>query len=62
MCSLSLPVSKVSELYDLLHKMVLKKKVTKLVLQCLLGKLNWAACVIRGGEPSCRKLLISLVK
>jgi hypothetical protein len=34
-----------------------RKKVTKLEVQKLIGKLNWAACVIRGGRPFMRRII-----
>jgi hypothetical protein len=55
--SLSLPDFKIQELKVLLSKLFNKKKVTKLELQKILRKLNWASRVIKGGRTFMRRLI-----
>jgi hypothetical protein len=52
-----LPDHKIAELKVLLNDFVCKKKVTKLELQKILGKLNWASRVIKGGRAFMRRLI-----
>ena len=54
---LSLPESKLSELRLELVKWQVKNKATKHELQSLIGKLNWAAKVIKGGRTFLRRLI-----
>ncbi len=55
--TLSLPLDKLHKLQDLLQDWQSKTKVTKRALQQLIGKLNWAARVIRGGRTFLRRLI-----
>jgi hypothetical protein len=55
--SLSLPLKKVTEIALLIDRSERCKKMTKLDLQKLLGKLNWAARVIKGGRTFMRSLI-----
>jgi hypothetical protein len=55
--TLSLPDQKVNDLYELLKRSIRRKKMTKLEIQKLLGKLNWAARVIKGGRTFMRRLI-----
>jgi hypothetical protein len=55
--SLSLPIEKLDELSVLLETFVKKKRVMKLCLQRLMGKLNWASRVIRGGRSFMRSII-----
>ncbi len=55
--TLSLPDSKVAELRDVLLSWSQKKKATKRELQQVIGKLAWAARVIRGGRTFLRRLI-----
>ena len=48
--TLSLPLNKLSELKQLLLSFAKRTKVTKVELQRILGKLNWASRVIQGGR------------
>lgn len=56
-CELRLSDDRVSELLSLLKETSYKSKCTKLHLQRLLGKLNWAARVVRGGRTFLRRLI-----
>ena len=47
-CELCLPDDHVAELLSLCKEINLKRKCSKLYLQRLLVKLNWATCVVRG--------------
>jgi hypothetical protein len=55
--TLALPTEKVIELKATLFKWRFLKKVTKLQLQKICGKLNWASRVVRGGRTFTRRLL-----
>lgn len=55
--SLSLPIEKLNELKSELCLWKVKKKATKKELQQLIGKLNWAARVIRGGRTFLRRII-----
>lgn len=55
--TLSLPQDKLIKLKALLHDWQCKRKVTKRDLQRLIGKLNWAARVVRGGRTFLRRLI-----
>ena len=57
LCELRLSEDRVSELLSLLKGTSSKRKCTKLHLQRLLGKLNWAARVVRGGRTFLRRLI-----
>lgn len=54
---LALPHKKWVALIELLHKWKFKKRCSKLDLQKLLGHLNWASKVIRGGRTFLRRLI-----
>lgn len=54
---LRLPEDRVTELLSLLQRTMSKRKCTKLHLQHLIGKLNWAARVVRGGRTFLRHLI-----
>ena len=54
---LSLPPEKLQELRSILTTWQYKKKATKKDLQQLIGKLNWAARVVRGGRTFLRRLI-----
>ena len=56
-CELCLPDDRVAELLSLCKETNLKCKCSKLNLQRLLGKINWAACVVRGGRIFLRRLI-----
>ena len=56
-CELRLPDDRVAELLSLCKETNLKRKCSKLHLQRLLGKLNWAARVVRGGRIFLRRLI-----
>ena len=56
-CELRLPDDRVTELLSLCKTTILKRKCSKLHLQRLLGKLNWAARVVRGGRSFLRRLI-----
>ena len=56
-CEPHLSEDRVSELLSLLKGTSSKRKGTKLHLQRLLGKLNWAARVVRGGRTFLRRLI-----
>lgn len=60
--SLSLPGVKLHELVTLLDKWRTRTKCTKRQLQTLVGKLQWAAQVIRGGRTHVRHLIALLKK
>ena len=55
-CELRLPDDRVAELLSLCKEINLKRKCSKLYLQRLLGKLNWAARVVRGGRILLKRL------
>ncbi|XP_070546134.1 uncharacterized protein [Ptychodera flava] len=55
--TLSLDGNKLQELSDLLEYWLPKRRATKRELQQLIGKLNWAARVIRGGRTFLRRLI-----
>ena len=54
---LSLPPSKLNEFIELVDNWSTRKRVSKKELQHFLGKLNWAARVIRGGHTFMRRLI-----
>ena len=54
---LSLPLVKLEELYTLICSWSNKKRASKKNLQRLVGKLSWAARVIRGGRTFLRRLI-----
>ena len=56
-CELRLPDDRVTELLSLCKATILKRKCSELHLQRLLGKLNWAAPVVRGGRIFLRRLI-----
>ena len=56
-CELRLPNDRVSELLSLCKETILRRKCSKRQLQRLLGKLNWAARVVRGGRIFLRRLI-----
>lgn len=55
--ALRLSEDRVSELLSLLKETSSKRKCSKLQLQRLLGKVNWAARVVRGGRTVFRRLI-----
>ncbi|XP_070571308.1 uncharacterized protein [Ptychodera flava] len=55
--TLSLDDTKLQEVSDLLEYWLPKRRATKRELQQLIGKLNWAARVIRGGRTFLRRLI-----
>ena len=55
--TLSLPNKKYLELQGLVSDWAQKRRVSKKDLQRFLGKLNWAARVIRGGRTFMRRLI-----
>ncbi len=55
--TLSLPQNKLQDLRSLLCEWRNKSKASKIALQRLIGKLNWAARVIRGGRTFMRRLI-----
>ncbi|KAI8496689.1 amiloride-sensitive sodium channel [Branchiostoma belcheri] len=55
--TLSLPVDKLNKLRTLLCDISGRKRVSKRDLLSLLGKLNWAAKVVRGGRTFMRRLI-----
>ena len=57
MSELRLPDDRVAELLSLCKETNVKCKFSKLHLQRLLGKLNWAARVVRGGRIFLRRLI-----
>ena len=56
-CELPLPDDRVAELLSLCKETNLKRKCSKLCLQRLLGKLNWAGRVVRGRRIFLRRLI-----
>lgn len=54
---LELPKNKLSELKRLVGTFLRKKSATKLELQKLAGKLNWACKVVRGGRTFLRRII-----
>ena len=54
---LQLPRARVSELLDILNLTLTKRKCQKHHLQRLVGKLSWAARVVRGGRTFLRRLI-----
>ena len=54
---LSLPDTKLLEFRELVDQWSRRKRVTKHELQIFLGKLNWAARVVRGGRSFLRRLI-----
>jgi hypothetical protein len=60
--TLSLPEDRVVELKFIIQNWLLCKKATKLQLQKLCGKLNWASRVLRGGRTFMRSLLDLITK
>lgn len=54
---LSLPQEKLEDLNTMLSQWMNKKKATKRELQQLIGRLNWAARVVRGGRTFLRRLI-----
>ena len=57
---LTLPESKLSEIKEALQAAINKTKLTKRELQCLAGRLNFAARVIYGGRTFLRRLIDSI--
>lgn len=55
--TLALPPSKLSEFISLIDEWTLKKRCSKKELLSLLGKLNWASRVVRGGRTFLRRLI-----
>ena len=55
--TLSLPHSKLTEVKELVNKWCYKKRVSKVELQSLVGKLNWCAKLVRGGRSFLRRLI-----
>jgi hypothetical protein len=55
--TLALPEKKFADLKVLIRSWDKRKKVTKLEVQTMVGKLNWAARVIRGGRTFSRRLI-----
>ena len=55
--TLSLPPCKLPKFFDLITSWQLKKRCSKKSLLQLLGKLNWACRVIRGGRTFLRRLI-----
>jgi hypothetical protein len=55
--TLALPSAKLEDMRSLVLKWCKRKSVTKLELQQFLGKLNWAARVLRGGRTFMRRLI-----
>ena len=55
--TLSLPPPKLTKLKDLIHSWQLKKRCSKKELLSLLGRLNWACRVVRGGRTFLRRLI-----
>ena len=55
--TLSLPLNKLADLKKLLVSFAKRTKVTKVELQRVLGKLNWASRVIKGGRVFMRRLI-----
>ena len=55
--TLSLPADKLDDLRTLLRETCGRKSVSKRELLSLLGKLNWAARVVRGGRTFMRRLI-----
>ena len=60
--TLSLPQGRLTELQELLKVWTFKKKATKRELQQLIGKLSWAAKVVRGGRTFLRRLIDLMCK
>ena len=56
-CKLRLPDDCVTELLSLCKTSILKRRCSKLLLQRLLGMLNWAARAVRGGRSFLRCLI-----
>lgn len=54
---LRLPSNRVSELLELLNLTMSKRKCSKHHLQRIVGKLSWAARVVRGGRTFLRRLI-----
>ena len=54
---LCLPDSKLCELRQLLSDTLLKRSITKRELQSLVGKLNFAACVVFGARTFLRRII-----
>ena len=55
--TLSLPAEKLADLRSLVKSWLSKKRCSKKDLQKLLGKLNWACRVVRGGRTFMRRLI-----
>jgi len=55
--TLSLPEQKLADLKECLGSIMAKKRVKKLHLQQLLGKLNWASRAVYGGRTFLRRLI-----
>jgi hypothetical protein len=60
--TLSLLADKLEECKELIKKWLVKKRATKLDVQRLAGKLNWAARVVRGGRTFLRRILDLLTR
>ena len=58
--SLELPEEKVSDLKCCLSKFIGRRRASKLQLQTLAGKLNWACQAVRGGRTFLRRILDDL--
>ena len=54
---MSLPFDKLQELRALIKRWIKKKSFTKRELQQIIGKLNWAAKVVKGGRVFLRRLI-----
>ena len=55
-CELSLPGDKLNAIRTIVAQFMHKKRATKLQLQSLVGKLNFAARVVRGGRTFLRRI------
>ena len=55
--TLSLPCDKLCQFYDLLVDFKARKRASKVQLESLIGKLNWACQVIKGGRTFLRRII-----
>ena len=55
--TLSIPQSKLTECDEIMNQIIVKSKVNKREIQCLVGKLNWLSHLIYGGRSHMRRLI-----
>ena len=56
-CELALPSEKLTQIRDDVGSYLAKRRASERQLQCLAGKLNFAAKVVRGGKTFLRRII-----